>query len=235
MTSTGTLNHVCLVVPDGRLHLLYFNRFRAGFKEPDKPFIRHKVHAKLLEDVAWWRAKLSQEFLGISITKPPPILDDPTIYVDASTNWGLGLVINGRWLAWEYKSGWKSDGREIGWSEMAVVELAICTFINHRRSKSPAHIRIYSDNEGVVFSVRSKDSKGPQRNAILCEIVKLMQAHDVWVTTEWVSTHNNPADGPSRGVFPPRSKLFAYPPKIPDHLEPFIQKSVNFHDARLNS
>ncbi|CAL1715691.1 unnamed protein product [Somion occarium] len=43
------------------------------------------------------------------------------LFVDASTSWGIGLVANGKWLAWQLKPGWKSDGRDIGWAEMVAI------------------------------------------------------------------------------------------------------------------
>jgi hypothetical protein len=32
------------------------------------------------------------------------------LFVDASTGWGIGLILNGKWLAWQFKEGWNSEG-----------------------------------------------------------------------------------------------------------------------------
>jgi hypothetical protein len=34
-----------------------------------------------------------------------------------------------KWLAWQFKEGWKSEGREIGWGEMVAIELATWTLV----------------------------------------------------------------------------------------------------------
>ena len=79
------------------------------------------------EDLGWWRIRLQEGFVGLKIIQPPKPLPNK-VYIDASTSWGIGLVIDGKWLAWQFK-GLKSEGREIGWAEMVAVELDILTLI----------------------------------------------------------------------------------------------------------
>ena len=123
-TIIGTLNHVCLVVPEGRSRLVSLYKFRGGFKSSHASELRHKLSASTAEDISWWRTRFQDEFLGIKILRPPKPLPNK-VYADASTSWGIGLVIDGKWLAWQFKEGWRSEGREIGWAEMVAVELAI--------------------------------------------------------------------------------------------------------------
>jgi hypothetical protein len=59
------------------------------------------------------------------------------------------------------------------------------------------HIIMCSDNKGVVGALEAGRSRGTQQNAILWEIVKLIQDHDIWISTIWVPTLENPVDGPS--------------------------------------
>ncbi|KAH7873639.1 uncharacterized protein C8R40DRAFT_1000509, partial [Lentinula edodes] len=86
---------------------------------------------------------------------------------------------------------------------MVAIELAIRTLISTGRSG--LRIRIYSDNKGVVGALHRSCSRGPQQNLILRKIVELMQKHNIWVEPEWVLTHDNIADAPSRAHFPPRA------------------------------
>jgi hypothetical protein len=140
-------------------------------------------------------------------------------------------VLDGRWLAWQFKSGWKSEGREIGWAEMVAIELALCTLIVGGFKK--CHIIIRSDNQGVVGALKAGRSRGTQQNLILCEVVKLIQDNELWISTTWIPTSENLADDPSRGVFPSRNLLYAFPPKLPIHLFNYLEKAVNYHDPRL--
>ena len=151
--------------------------------------------------------------------------------MDASTSWGIGLVLDGKWLAWHLKDGWQAEGREIGWAEMVAVELAIMTLITGKFRN--CHIIVRSDNQGVVGALRAGRSRGTQQNMILREIVKLIQNYDLWISTMWIPSSENPADGPSRGILPGKESLHPFPPKIPFHLTKFIDKAVQYHDHRL--
>jgi hypothetical protein len=226
----GTLNHVTLVVPEGRSHLVSLYKFRGSFKSNTHTFTKHKLSKMAASDIEWWRERLTCPFLGLSIIRPPDPLSTE-LFVDASTSWGIGLILNGRWLAWKLKEGWKSDGREIGWAEMAAVELAVRTLITS--SFANCHVIVRSDNMGVVGALSAGRSRGTQQNAVLREIVKTIQSNNIWISTIWVPTEDNPADSPSRGEFPDRSLLYAFPPKLPHHLRPFLHKSIDFHDKRI--
>jgi hypothetical protein len=141
-------------------------------------------------------------------------------------------MLDGKWLAWQFKEGWNSENREIGWAEMVAVELAIRTLISGKFRN--CHIIIHSDNKGVVGALGAGRSRGTQQNLILREIMKLIQNNELWISTNWVSTVDNPADGPSRGSFPSKKLLYAFPPKLPYHLTEFIHKAVDYQDLRLH-
>ena len=126
---------------------------------------------------------------------------------------------------------WKSEGREIGWAEMAAVELAIRTLISGKFSN--CHLIVRSDNQGVVGMLKAGRSRGTQQNLVLREIVKLIQDHNLWVSTTWIPTLNNPADHPSRGIFLGRDSLYPFPPKLPHHLSNHVHKSIDYHNSRL--
>lgn len=226
----GTLNHVCLVVPEGRSHLVSLYKFRGGFKTNKASLLKHKLSVATSEDMAWWNQRLQADFVGMNIIRPPKPLATK-LFVDASTTWGIGLVLDGKWLAWKLRDGWNSEGREIGWAEMVAVELAVRTLVTGKFFKS--HIIVRSDNQGVVGALKAGRSRGPQQNLILREIVRLIQDHNMWISSTWVPTLENPADGPSRGLFPDRSSLYAFPPRIPFHLTGFVHRSVDFHDPAL--
>lgn len=232
-TIIGTLNHVSLVVPAGRAHLSSFYAFRATFQGPLARVIPHTVSSTLRTDALWWTDVLSQEFVGLKIMRPPPVTE-LDLFGDASTSWGLGLIINNRWLAWELKDGWQGNNNErhIGWAEMVIVELIIRTLI--ASGLSNARVLIRSDNKGVVGALRKGFSRGSEQNRILRHIIDLMQVHSIWVDCEYIPTDLNPADGPSRGVFPPRTLLHPHPPAIPKHLTPYVHDSVKFNDSRLS-
>ncbi|KAJ3824452.1 hypothetical protein F5880DRAFT_1457038, partial [Lentinula raphanica] len=83
---------------------------------------------------------------------------------------------------------------------MVAVELALRTFISAHMNNS--HIRVLSDNQGVVATLRKQCSRGREQNLILRTIIGLMQKENIWVDCVWIPTDENIADAPSRGRFP---------------------------------
>lgn len=224
----GTLNHVCLVVPEGHSHLPSLYAFRAGFPCNAHPFLCHRVETTILTDIQWWRSKLSDGWCGQHILKPPDPLPC-SLFVDASMSWGIGLVLDNRWLAWKLKAGWKRDGRDIGWVEMVAVDLAIHTLVS--LSFEHCHVILRSDNTGVVGALSAGQSCNSEQNLVLQHIVDEFQCHHIWLTVTWVPSEANLADGPSQGLFPDCHTLYPFPPPVPQYLHPFVHNSVQFDKA----
>jgi hypothetical protein len=53
----GTLNHLCLVVPEGRAHLVALFKFCGGFKDGRYGEVRHKLPTDAANDMLWWRRR----------------------------------------------------------------------------------------------------------------------------------------------------------------------------------
>jgi hypothetical protein len=216
----GSLNHCTNVLPDGRNHLPSFYRLSASFSRASSIFVKHRIPADVAEDVSWWRNQLSTDpCISRIITPPSPLTSQ--IFVDASTSWGIGFFLDGQWLAWELLPGWKSEGRDIGWAEMVAVELAVLVLI-HAQFRN-CHLILRSDNQGVVGALSGGKSRNPQQNAVLRRIVSSFREADIWLSIEWVSTNDNPADKPSRGLFPPLQNIFSPIPPLPTYLSRFLR------------
>jgi hypothetical protein len=114
---------------------------------------------------------------------------------------------------------------------MVAVKLAVRMLITAKFKK--CHIIVHSDNRGVVDALKAGRSRGTQQNMVLREIVKLIQDHELWVSMTWIPSAENPADNPSRGNFPGKESLYAFPPKLPFHLVNLVHKPVSYHDVRL--
>ena len=227
----GTLNHICLIVPEGYSHMPSLYRFRAHFREASPSYLTIPISNAVVTDIQWWTGCLQSEVVGMPVLRRPEARTDFNIFVDASTSWGIGIVINGRWLAFEFKEGWRNAGREIGWAEMVAIELVARTLVT--ANLRDTHVIVHSDNQGVVSALKAGYSRGIQQNHILREIVRIMQVYGLWLTVEWIPSADNPADDPSRGRFPSRSLLYPSPPKIPPHLVSLVNVPVSFQDYRL--
>jgi hypothetical protein len=100
--------------------------FIASFNTNSHHLTKHRIPWQLANDIAWWHVHLSSPACTLSIKELPPALSSE-IHVDASTSWGIGFVMDTHWLAWHLIPGWHSVERDIGWSEMVAVELALHT------------------------------------------------------------------------------------------------------------
>jgi hypothetical protein len=82
----------------------------------------------------------------------------------------------------------------------------------------------------VIEALAAGKSYNTQENAILQQILRLYHEHEIWFTITYIPSKKNPVDPMSRGEFPSRRQLIGSPPKIPYHLFPFINHSIQSKD-----
>src|SRR6267154_162505 len=144
MSLNGTLSHVSFVIPHGRAYLANLPGFIAQF--PNKHSSRHSPPA-VKKDLQWWFDILSSQPPPRNLSPRGPT-QDLDLWVDASTEWGIGSVFGDQWNAWKVREGWKGQGRDIGWLEAIAVELAALTLFE--MGWRNASVLIWSDNQGVI-------------------------------------------------------------------------------------
>lgn len=155
----------------------------------------------------------------------PPLPSHPQIFVDASA-WGIGFIMNDRWLSWKLKPGWNAplSGRDINWSEMVAVELGLHVLIHAGLHRSSL-LTIRSDNAGVVQALLTGRSKHERQGEVLRNVLHLANEKGIEVRPVWVSTKDNLADRYSRGEVEPRALMFPKVPRVPRHLEMFVEEA----------
>jgi hypothetical protein len=132
----GKLSHVAMIVLEGRVNLRGLWRMLTNMEAK-------KIHPK----VAW-------KWLDAQ-------LDSFGLYCDASTSFGIGIVIEGKAEAFKFKPGWNSvDGvsRDIGFAEFVALHFLIFFFFSSRKIRNH-HIKAYSDNAGVVGAWKNRSSQ----------------------------------------------------------------------------
>ncbi|PPQ81668.1 hypothetical protein CVT24_002936 [Panaeolus cyanescens] len=215
----GTLVHCSLALPSGRSRLPSLTHFIATFNGTRSPFIRKAPPPSVTTDLDWWHSALSSTFCG-STLKSPPQPSNISFWVDASTDWGIGVVFNDRWIAWKLKDGWKCDGRNIGWAEFVAIELGLSVAISEGHTNT--HFIIHSDNQGVIYSLTKGRSRSAQQNAVLKRIDRLCSVHAIWITCKYTPSSDNLADPPSRGTPPPNIPPLTTAVTIPVEILPFV-------------
>lgn len=216
----GKLLHASLVVPAGRARLLGLERaLGLAYRRPFASLFPPRL---VRPDLEWWAGRLSGPTLSRSIVIPQSLVD-VNAYSDASTGTGIGVIIGEQWRAWRLLPGWRErDGeKDIGWAEAVGFYLLVAAVVE--RVPGGSHLRVYGDNEGVVKGWRNHRSRNTATNAVFKLLHDLLEERGFvgCIFAEYVPTDLNPADGPSRGIFP-GDHLLLPPVVIPPSLVPFI-------------
>lgn len=214
----GKLLHAAQIIPAGRAYLTNLEVMLAMFDS--RPFLPRTPPRNTPDDIHWWQSTLSNTLLSRPIPGPC-IIHDFHAYSDASSGHGIGIVINEHWRAWDLIPGWKRDGRDIGWAEAIGFEFLVRTIINSQATG--IHFKVFGDNKGIVEGWWTGRSRNRASNEIFKHIHQVIASAKCTVLTRYVPSKDNPADGPSRRIYPPTSRLLP-PIDIPAELRPFIRE-----------
>lgn len=213
----GKLLHSSLIIPEGRAYLTSLEKMMGVFHR--NQFVPHTPPRNTPEDIQWWISALSRPTLERPILGPRTFID-LAAFSDASTGIGIGIVIGNHWRAWNLTPGWNLDKqREIGWAEAVGFEFLILTLV--KLGNPHSHIKVYGDNIGVVEGWWKGRSRNTATNVVFKRIHKICEANKLEILTEHVAGTSNPADDPSRGIYPSHSKLLPQI-TIPGPLLPYI-------------
>ena len=212
----GKLLHACLIVPMGRAYLTNLEAMLGVFH--DSPLKPRTPPRGTEDELRWWHRLLSQSDVSRPIPSPQPLLDTDA-FSDASSGFGIAITLGSRWRAWRLLPGWQRDSRDIGWAEAVGFELLVQYVA--AESGPGAHVKVFGDNTGVVEGWWTGHSRNSQVNGVFRRIHALCASASCTVHTRYVPSGLNPADKPSRGIYPTLALLLP-PVDIPPELAAFI-------------
>jgi hypothetical protein len=212
----GKLLHTSLVIPAGRVYLTTLEAMLSGFN--NCPFMPHTPPRSTSSDLKWWMDLLRSPNLSQPIPGPVP-LTDLQAFSDASSGFGIGIMLGQKWCAWRLLPGWKSDGQDIGWAEAVGFKLLTLYVISS--SSGSSHFKVYGDNKGVVKEWWKGCSQNRQTNIVFRRLHSILGAQQCTVHTRYVPSKDNLADEPSQGIYPPITHLMPNIP-IPPELHGLI-------------
>lgn len=222
----GKLLHSSLVLPAGRAYLTGLETMLGIYGT--NPFLPRHAPKSIQVDLQWWSSRLSLEFMGRPIPAPTP-LTDLDAYSDASST-GIAIVIKGHWRAWRLIPGWQTlnGKRDIGWAEAIGFELLTRAISGHPSVNR--HFKVYGDNKGVVEGWWNSRSKNNAINECFRRIHAFTEAlgQPTSFHTTLIPSKLNLADGPSRGIYPPRHLLLPLT-ELPPGLDNLIIDSTLPH------
>ncbi|KAF7296680.1 hypothetical protein HMN09_01076800 [Mycena chlorophos] len=196
----GTLVHIAFVYRDGVSRLPTISSAMHHYPQGrnNEGMLRHipKSTRKALE---WWQLRL-QDANAFRELRPLLPVQDLSIFVDASTSWGIGILIGQRWSAMRLRRDWRNGGssaRDICWLE--AVALEVLFHFLPQLGLSGTHLKIHSDNRGAIGAHEKGRSASSELNLCVRRSSELLLLHDIVPSYEYVASADNPADPISRG------------------------------------
>ena len=173
----------------------------------------------MISDLKWWLQVLDNSGFYRELLPRGPC-QDMGLFVDASTSWGIGIVVSGRWAAFKLSDDWKIEGRDICWLETVAVEILI--YILEAMGISNSTLLIHSDNQGTIGSL----SKGRSRNFHINLSIRRLYAilASLFITPQlvYIASGNNPADPISRGELGSTESRITISFSLPDELRKIL-------------
>ena len=213
----GTLSHITIVHQDGHSYLSALTTFISTFTSD---YIPHYPRSAVLKDLEWWASKLSQPNIYHSLVHRGDARD-LDIFVDASTSWGIGVVIGIQWDAWRWKSPWHFNGRNIGWAEAVAIELVARILLIQGFADSV--ILIHGDNQGVIGSFGRGRGRNFHVNLAVRRTDAIASSSNMLYILEYIESDCNVADPISCGELGPRSDQISDYVLLPEELCPFLE------------
>ncbi|TFY75818.1 hypothetical protein EWM64_g8195 [Hericium alpestre] len=195
----GSLNHAAFVYPHGRAYLTSLATFIADFSliPSGRPLLRYPKPL-LWSDMRWWLAELRSgpRVRSLAACSPRSQVD---IWVDASTDWGVGIVFDAEYAAWRWAPGWNLPvGCDIGWGDAVAVEMAILQV--ELAGIRDAVVLIHSDNKGIIGAFQHGRSRNWMVNQCIHRTALVSMVINVTFEFEYVESEANLVDPVSHGI-----------------------------------
>jgi len=190
----GSLCHVAFVYIDGRSRLPSLSNFASSFHN-NEMITRYPPHS-MMTDLNWWLRKLEQRDISRPL-RPRGPLQDLGLYVDASTSWGIGIIIGDSWASFQLSPDWKVPGRDICWLETLAIELL--TYFLEQMGLHNCRLLIHSDNQGTIGALDKGRSPNSHINLSVRRMYIVLSALSISPDIVYVESADNPADPISRG------------------------------------
>jgi len=232
-----------------RSNPIAFRQVKALFKKAVRTKPKQRTPAQIYVLDNWdnhsARSRRSSTFSLHSTADPPSqapessslSLPFPKIFVDASA-YGIGFIFNDRWLAWTFTPNHPNIplGRNkkiiISWGELIAVELGILTLLScgYRDVK----VLVKSDStEAVDALMKRKPKPNHGLDDIRTRIFDLCNEARLELEMDLIPGKENPADGPSRGEYPPLDMMLDHSPRIPRQLQGVVIQVEAASEASL--
>jgi hypothetical protein len=145
----------------------------------------------MITDLRWWLTELEKPYVYREL-KLRGAIQDLGIYVDASTSWGIGIIVQGRWASFKLRPDWKKEGRDICWLETLALELLF--YFLEAMDLKDVHLLIHSDNQGAIGALDKGRSPNYHINLSIRRLYTVLVPQFITPLRKFVPSEDNPAD-----------------------------------------
>ncbi|KAI7936620.1 hypothetical protein MJO28_015519 [Puccinia striiformis f. sp. tritici] len=210
------LNHVSYMLPQLRCYLNGLYRWMNGWVHKN---IELTLPANARDDLEMWLTTLLFFKETRMIQNPDPT--DIGWVGDATTSYGIGVLIGKRWAQFQLREGWNhgpKTKRNIAWLETVAIQVGLIA-LSTLKARPGKNFIVWTDNTTTESTIKKKRAAGVHVNKEWKLIQTLLVKLDLDITAQRVTSKENPADALSRGDrsrYDPRLQMFI---TLPDDLE----------------
>lgn len=193
----GRLTHVSYMLPQLRCYLNSLYRWVHSWVHL---FARQTLPADARDDLLFWQATLTSFRHTRLIASADP--KDVLWVGDASTSFGIGVLVGDRWSQFSLKEGWQTYGnvkRGIAWLETVAIRLGLM-MLSTLDVKPGQNLIVWTDNTTSESTAKKRKSKDYSVNEEWKMIQHLLIHMQIDITPRRVVSAENKADALSRGI-----------------------------------
>ncbi|KAI7952725.1 hypothetical protein MJO29_008356 [Puccinia striiformis f. sp. tritici] len=215
----GRLNHVTYILPQLRCYLnsLYSWMIRWTYKNQAQA-----VPKEARIDLQYWLDTMLRYEETRMIQNPDPT--EIGWVGDASTGYGIGIVIGRRWAQFKLAEGWQGEAeekRDIAWLETVAVRLGLVALrqFNYIPGKT---LIVWTDNTTTENVIKNRKSKQHCVNEEWKKIQDFLVDSELDIVSKRVTSEQNKADTLSRGDRSRHDLRYQIAIQVPDDLRPML-------------
>lgn len=212
-----------LILPQLKPYLTANFRWLTSWTRP----IERKAPNDVLDNMAFWRQTLTT--LCPTRLIPDTIKWNVGWVDDASTDYGIGILVGKSWAQFKWKEGWNNPinmpKRTIAWAETVAVRLGLLmvTKLHHVGGRTLSLLSDNTTTNGAVKNLRSKDFWVNQEWKT---IQTLLISLDCSIVAHYVKSKDNAADLLLRGADPTKKKARCLHVDVPDDLKTLLEQTL---------
>lgn len=218
----GRLSHVSYLLPQLKCYLCGLHRMK---KDWHYKIAKRKISDDVREDLEFWKLTLlSFKHLRL-IASPVPI--DISWVGDASTSYGIGVLVGKKWVQFKVTDAWKNsddDHRHINFLETAAITIGLLMVL-HLAITPGRTLVVWTDNTTAQAAVTNRRSKNRAVNKEWKVIQHLLIGSQLDIVAKRVTLSDNSADQLSRGLVGDCAEIDRLPIVLPDSLASYFVSS----------